>query len=180
MLQLLPQKQKPDYDDFYKDNYNRVVNYVKNKINNYEDAEDLASEVFLYCYSHYEEYDSEKSGITTWLYLIVNSRIKNYYRDHISNADIETVQDVMADESIDMDEGIYLEQLHKVLTNAIKMLPETDQKIVMMTYFENKSGEQIARTLGITPGNVRVKLHRALGKLQKMNDGYWKEYRNNG
>ena len=86
----------------------------------------------------------------------------------------------MADESIDMDEGIYLEQLHKVLTNAIKMLPETDQKIVMMTYFENKSGEQIARTLGITPGNVRVKLHRALGKLQKMNDGYWKEYRNNG
>ena len=88
MLQLLPKNQKPDYDDFYKDNYNRVVNYVKNKINNYEDAEDLASEVFLYCYSHYEEYDSEKSGITTWLYLIVNSRIKNYYRDHISNADI--------------------------------------------------------------------------------------------
>lgn len=180
MLQLLPKNQKPDYDDFYKDNYSRVVNYVKNKINNFEDAEDLTSEVFVYCYSHYEDYDPEKSSITTWLYLIVNSRIKNYYRDHVTNADIESVQDVMADESIDMDAGIYLEQLRKVLMNAIKTLPERDQKVIMMTYFENKSGDQIARILGITPGNVRVILHRAIGKLQKMNDSYWKEHRNNG
>lgn len=180
MLQLLPKNQKPDYDDFYKDNYSRVVNYVKNKINNFEDAEDLTSEVFVYCYSHYEDYDPEKSSIMTWLYLIVNSRIKNYYRDHVTNADIESVQDVMADESIDMDAGIYLEQLHKVLMNAIKTLPEREQKVIMMTYFENKSGDQIARILGITPGNVRVILHRAIGKLQKMNDSYWKEYRNNG
>ena len=180
MLQLFPKNQKPDYDDFYRDNYNRVVNYVKNKINNYEDAEDLASEVFVYCYSHYEDYDPEKSSITTWLYLIVNSRIKNYYRDHVSTADLESIQDIMADEGIDMDQGIYLEQLHKVLMKAIKTLPERDQKIVVMTYFENKSGDQIARALGISPVNVRVALHRALGKLQKMNDSYWKEYRNNG
>lgn len=180
MLQLLPKKQKPDYEDFYKDNYNRVVNYVKNKITNHEDAEDLTSEVFVYCYTHYDEYDPEKGSLMTWLYLIVNSRIKNYYRDHVTNADIETVSEVMADESIDLDEGIYLEQLRTVLMKAIKTLPPRDQKVIMMSYFENKSGDEIARALSISPGNVRVILHRALGKLQKMNDSYWKEYRCNG
>ena len=181
MLKLLPKKEKPDYEDFYSTNYGRVLYYVKNKINAAEDAEDLVSEVFMYCYSHYEDYDPEKSSITTWLYLIVNSRIKNYYRDHnVTYVDYEVVSETMQDQSIDLDEGVYLEQLHGALMKAIKTLPERQQKIVMLRYFENCSSEEIAVRLSISPGNVRVLLSRALDKLSKMNDDYWKEFKNNG
>ena len=180
MLKLLPKNQKPSYEDFYSDNYDRVVYYVRNKIGNNEDAEDLTSEVFLYCYSHYDDYDPEKSSIKTWLYLIVNSRIKNYYRDHVTFADFETVSETMQDHSIDLDEGIYLEQLHGALMKAIATLPERQQTIVKMRYFQNCSGEEIAKRLGITPGNVRVLLSRALNKLSTLNEEYWKEFTNNG
>lgn len=181
MLKLLPKKEKPDYEDFYSDNYGRVLYYVKNKINSVEDAEDLTSEVFMYCYTHYDDYDPEKSSITTWLYLIVNSRIKNFYRDHnITYVDYEVVSETMQDQNIDLDEGIYLEQLHAALMKAIKSLPERQQKIVMMRYFENCSSDEIASRLGISPGNVRVLLSRALDKLSTLNDGYWKEFKNNG
>ena len=180
MLKLLPKNQKPLYEDFYQDNYGRVLYYVRQKIACAEDAEDLVSEVFLYCYSHYGDYDPEKSSITTWLYLIVNSRVKNYYRDHVTYADYESVVDTVQDQSIDLDAGIYLEQLHDVLMKAIKTLPERQQKIVMMRYFQNYSSEEIARYLGTTPGNVRVLLSRALDKLSSNNDKYWKEFRNHG
>ena len=181
MLKLLPKKEKPDYEDFYSDNYGRVLYYVKQKINSAEDAEDLVSEVFMYCYSHYDDYDPEKSSITTWLYLIINSRIKNYYRDHnISFADYEVVSQTMQDQGIDLDEGVYLEQLHGALMKAIKTLPERQQKIVMLRYFENCSSEEIAARLCLSPGNVRVLLSRALDKLSKMNEEYWKEFKNNG
>lgn len=181
MLKLSPKKGKPDYEDFYRDNYGRVLYYVKNKINSVEDAEDLAGEVFMYCYSHYDDYDPEKSSITTWLYLIVNSRIKNFYRDHnVTYVDYEVVSETMQDQSIDLDEGVYLEQLHGALMKAIKNLPERQQKIVMLRYFENCSSDEIAAQLGISPGNVRVLLSRALDKLSKMNDEYWKEFKNNG
>ncbi len=180
MLKVLPRSEKPDYETFYQVNYERVLYYVCNKIGNREDAEDLVSEVFLYCYSHYDDYDPEKSAITTWLYLIVNSRVKNYYRDHVCFADYETVAQTMQDEKVDMDQGVYLEQLHKVLMQAIKTLPERQQKIVMMRYFEGLSGEEIARKLGISPGNVRVLQSRALDKLSALNDRYWKEFKNNG
>lgn len=181
MLKLLPKKEKPDYEDFYSDNYSRVLYYVKNKINSAEDAEDLVSEVFMYCYSHYDDYDPEKSSIKTWLYLIVNSRIKNFYRDHnVTYVDYEVVSETMQDQSIDLDEGVYLEQLHGALMKAIKSLPERQQKIVMMRYFENCSSEEIAARLGTSPGNVRVLLSRALDKLSKLNDDYWKEFKNNG
>lgn len=181
MLKLLSRKEKPDYEDFYSNNYGRVVYYIKNKINSAEDAEDLASEVFMYCYAHYDDYDPEKSSITTWLYLIVNSRVKNFYRDHnITFVDYEVVSETMQDQNIDLDEGVYLEQLHDALMQAIKCLPERQQKIIMMRYFENCSSEEIASRLGISPGNVRVLLSRALDKLSARNDGYWKEYKNNG
>ena len=180
MLKLLPKTDKPSYEDFYSSNYSRVLYYVRNKISNTEDAEDLASEVFLYCYSHYDDYDPDKSSITTWLYMIVNSRVKNYYRDHVAPVDFETVAGVMQDHSIDLDEGVYIEQLHAALMKAIQSLPERQQKIIMMRYFQNLSHDEIAKKLGLTPGNVRVLRSRALDKLSTLNDGYWKEFTNHG
>ena len=177
---ILPKSPKPTYEDFYSSHYQRVLRYVRAKIISEEDAEDLVSEVFLYCYSHYDEYDPQKSALTTWLYLIVNSRVKNYYRDHVTFADYELVADTMQDLSVDLDENIYLEQLHKTLMTAIRTLPDRQQKIIMMRYFKNYSTDEIAHRLGISPGNVRVLLNRSLNKLSIQYDTYWKEYKYNG
>lgn len=177
MINFITKKNKPDYEDFYRENYDRVLYYVKNRINNFEDAEDLVGEVFLYCYSHYDDYDPEKSSVTTWLYLIVNSRVKNYYRDHVTYAEYESVSEVMQDESIDLDAGVYLEQLHSFLMKAIKKLPDRQQKIIMMRYFQNYSASEIAVRLNISPGNVRVLLFRAIDKLEKSNEEMWKEFK---
>lgn len=181
MLKLLPKTNKLSFEDFYQQNYNRALNYVRNKIIVNEDAEDLVSEVFLYCYNHFDSYDPEKSSPITWLYLIINSRIKNYYRDHNDiYVDFESVADTMQDHGINLDQRIYLEQLHNALMTAIHSLPQRQQQIVLMRYFENRSSDEIALKLGLTPGNVRVLLSRALNKLSTYNDGYWKEYKNNG
>ena len=181
MLKILSNPEKPTFEDFYNDNYKRVLYYVMKKINSAEDAEDLVSDVFMYCYSHYDDYDPEKSSIKTWLYLIVNSRIKNFYRDHnITYVDYEVVSETMRDQNIDLDEGVYMEQLHIALMTAIRTLPERQRKIVMLRYFENCSSAEIAAKLNLSPGNVRVLLSRALDKLSKFNDDYWKEFKNNG
>ena len=65
MLRLVPQSAKPLYEDVYNANYSKVVQYINKKIGNYADAEDLASEVFLYAYKHYEEFDPQKSSVNT-------------------------------------------------------------------------------------------------------------------
>lgn len=180
MLIHLPDNRKPTYEAFYTEQYHRVLRYVQGKLSHAEDAEDLTSEVFLYCYRHYEDYDPEKSAITTWLYLIVNSRIKNYYRDHVPTADFEDVAETLQDLGIDLDRGVYLEQLHDTLMKGISQLPERQQRIIRMRYFENRSSEDISQCLGISPGNVRVLLSRALSKLSAQNYGNWKEYTYNG
>lgn len=167
MLQLLTHDPKPKYETFYEQNYKRVLYYVRNKIDNMEDAEDLVAEVFLYCYTHYDEYTPDKSSITTWLYMIVNSRIKNYYRDHKSHVDLDSLSGILPDDRVDLDAGVYIEQLHTSLMAAIKKLPERQQKIVMLRYFEEKTNDEIARIMNLTPVNVRVLLSRSLDTLEK-------------
>lgn len=180
MLQLLPKNPTPPFDTFYSEHYNRVLNYLKSKIDIAEDAEDVVSDIFLYCYQHYADYDPQKSSLTTWLYLIVNSRLKNYYRDHVTYTDFETVSNITPDDGLDLDQGVYLEQLHDFIMNSIKSLPERQQTIIILRYFKNCTSEEIAEKLGITPGNVRVLLSRALNKLSSANKAYWKEFRING
>ena len=160
-------KPKPDFSDFYDDNYQKVVGYINRKIGNLHDAEDMASDIFVYCYAHYDDYDPAKSSPTTWLYLIVNSRIKNHYRDTKTYVDLETIVGVMSDDSIDMDAAIYLQQLRKLLEKALAKLPERQRQIVTMRYFEEKTNSEIAEALGMTQVNVRVQLSRALDTLEK-------------
>ena len=70
-----------NFDAFYKEHYNQVFWYIYKKINHTEDAQDLAGDVFCACFRNFDNYDPQKSSITTWLYVIVNNRLKNYYRD---------------------------------------------------------------------------------------------------
>lgn len=160
-------KGKPSFQEFYSTYYQKVVFYINKKISNPFDAEDLASEIFLYCYSHYDDYDPQKSALSTWLYLIVNSRIKNHYRDAKTYVDLESLVGVLSDDTIDMDACIYLQQMKQQLEKAMNRLPDRQRQIVKMRYFEEKSNAEVAAALGMTQINVRVQLSRALDILEK-------------
>lgn len=164
--------QKPSFETVYETYYTSVLSYIRKKITNLQDAEDLASEIFLYCYDHYADYDPAKSAVSTWLYLVANSRIKNYYRDHREFSDIGAMENTLADDKPEMEQSVYLEQLRDTLAKAIRTLPERQQQIVVMSYFQKRSSQEIAEALGMTSGNVRVQLSRALDKLQTHCQGF--------
>ena len=63
-----------DFDAFYRENYPKVCSWLKKKISNPDDVEDIASDAFAYFYKNLGHYDQKKSSPVTWLYVIVNSR----------------------------------------------------------------------------------------------------------
>lgn len=161
-------KRKPRFEELYYEYYAKVNSYIRNKINNRADAEDLTQESFEYCYRAYESFDPEKSSISTWLYLIVNSRVKNYYRDKKLNEDIDEYSNVLPAENSDMDRAIYLEQMKRALISAINKLPERQRRIIAMKFFLGKSHREIAQELEISETNSRVMLTRALKNIKDL------------
>ena len=160
-------RQKPPFESVYEDYYQAIVRYLAKHTGNLQDAEDLAAETFLYCYQNYDHYDPEKSAVTTWLYLVAGSRLKNHYRDRKEHVELSELEEHLFVEETDMERAAYLEELRRMLAAKLQRLPERQQKVIVMRFFQEKEFDEIAATIGTSPGNVRVILSRALDKLEK-------------
>ena len=66
----------------------------------------------------------------------------------------------------ELDELLIEAQEHLRLTGCIATLKEIQRTVVTSRFFEGASGQEAARVLGLTPGNVAVILHRARESLR--------------
>ena len=53
------------------------------------------------------------------------------------------------------------------LATCLQALAERERTVVALTFFADKSGDEVAKELGLSAGNVRVIRHRALGRLRE-------------
>ena len=158
---------KPPFESVYEDYYQGVLRYLLKHTGKMQDAEDLAAETFLYCYQNYDSYDPAKSSIPTWLYLVAGSRLKNYYRDRKEHVEISELEERLFAEESDMERAAWLDELRRMLAEQMQTLPKRQQKAIVMRFFQNKSTDEIAAALDVSPGNARVLLSRALDKLER-------------
>ena len=154
------------FETYYAEYYPKVLRFFMHKINNREEAEDLTQETFAYSYKNFDNYDPEKSKFSTWIYLISNSRLKNYYRDRRSFADYADLEGVLSTDPIsEIDQAMYLESVRNEVAAALCKLSEKNREIIVKKYFLQKSHSEIASEMGITEVNSRVLLARAMKKL---------------
>lgn len=156
------------FEEVYEKYYKQIMAYFVKRIGNKSDAEDLTSEVFLYCYKNLNTFDSKKSSISTWIYLIAKSRYYNYCRDKRLTECIDDYEHLVGDSADLMDKAIYLDELRTQLNEALKCLTERQKNIIILRYFEDKSSEEIADLFCTSSNNIRVQLHKALKKLKKI------------
>lgn len=160
------------FEQVYHEYYPRILGHIRKKLSSYHEAEDLAQEVMTVCFRNFEKYDPEKAALGTWIYVIMNNRLKNYYRDkkdQISLDDEENCQEIAGKEVLE--EAVILEEQRRILLETIAKLSEREQMIVKDTYFYRMTSAEVADRLHMTAGNVRVVLNRALKKLR----GYLEE-----
>jgi RNA polymerase sigma-70 factor, ECF subfamily len=59
----------------------------------------------------------------------------------------------------------------RTLLQCLEKLGERDRRVVGMTFYEDRTADEIATTIGLTIANVRVIRHRALVQLRACVDG---------
>jgi len=53
------------------------------------------------------------------------------------------------------------------LAKCLQALPERERSVVVLSFFDDKPGDEVGAQLGISGGNVRVIRHRALTRLRE-------------
>jgi RNA polymerase sigma factor (sigma-70 family) len=147
----------------YKDMaYNISLKIVKRP----EDAEDITQEAFVKAYRSLKGFKRE-ARFSTWLYRIVYNMSISFLR--------RSKKKVLAENEdfVKMSISSYSEETDKenmelkieALKRATDMLPDDEQAIITLYYYDNFNIDDIASVMNLTASNVKVKLHRSRKKL---------------
>ncbi len=130
-----------------------------------DDQNDLYQEIIYQAWKSYSDFQ-RKSDFSTWLYrtalntAIVFLRSKKK-RSFIQNQQIENLA-VQQEPYNDTDD-----RNMKLMYEAIQQLSPIDKALIFY-FLEDFPGKEIARQLGITEVNARVKMNRAKTKLKEI------------
>jgi len=127
------------------------------------DREDLFQEVVIQLWNAYPNFKGE-SKFSTWLYKVaLNTAITGLRK---KKDFIESREPAQLPEQTSEENGGRQEELRR-LYNAIEQLNQVEKAIVML-YMEDKSYEEMEEILGMTQGNLRVKMNRIRDRLRQL------------
>ncbi len=144
----------------------KVFRYVRGKVHNETDAEDLTSEIFLKVLSSLDSFDEEKSTLSTWIYTITHNTVCNFYREQSKRALPLDENAPLSDTDDDVVAEIENEILKENLAVALESLTEREQDIIVLYYYHEIPLRDIAIKMGITYTNAKFIKHNAISKLR--------------
>lgn len=135
-----------------------------------EEAEEMAQDTFVKAYQKLDTYEG-KSKFSTWLYSITyNACISELRKRRIEfkSLDDRQISDQDEQKMHDYYRETKKEDQEKYLNLALSKLPEDDQVLVTLYYYENQSMDEISVITGLTVSNIKVKIHRARKKMYEI------------
>jgi RNA polymerase sigma-70 factor (ECF subfamily) len=134
------------------------------------EAEEVLQETLIAACRGVEEFEA-RSSLGTWLYRIATNnglmRLRRKRPDVISVEDLE--QDGfetlppsdLSPWPIQPEEDVLSEELRRQMAKAVDELPDTLRAAFVLRDLEGLSTDEAAEVLDITPGALKVRLHRA-------------------
>jgi RNA polymerase sigma-70 factor (ECF subfamily) len=159
----------------------RVVNYVYRITHRYEDAHDLAQEIFVKVFLALDRYDP-KFQFSTWLFRIAqNSAIDALRKKSISEVslmrtgggdDEETKEREFADDGVSPYRALSNKQMAAAIEKAVAELPPDYRELIQLRHYAELSYEEIASMKKLPLGTVKNKLFRARNLLKEQLDTF--------
>jgi len=153
---------------FLVDKYQKMVYTLALKLmRKPEEAEEMAQDTFIKAFQKIDTYEG-KSKFSTWLYSITyNACISELRKRRVEFSSIDDRQISDQDEMKmhDYYRETKKEDQEKYLNLAMGKLPEDDQVLVTLYYYENQSMDEISQITGLTVSNIKVKIHRARKRM---------------
>jgi len=158
------QLEKNFLNDFEK-NQNIVHKICRIYTTNQDQHNDLFQEITIQIWKNYAKFRGE-SKFSTWMYRVSLNTAISLYRKSSRSIKTQDFNDVSFKiKSVDYDDTKD-EQL-KALYKGIRELNDIEKALIFL-YLEDKPYKEIAKTLGISEVNARVKMNRTKDKLKKI------------
>jgi RNA polymerase sigma factor (sigma-70 family) len=143
-----------------------VFNLALRLLGNYHVAEEAAQDTFVKAFKSIDSFRFD-SKFATWLYRICFNTCVNYKKGKdFAHTELTNSIALIADNSFTPN-VVENTDRKKYLDIAIGSLDTVDAAVVSLFYIDETATNDIANIVGISEGNVRIRLHRARKKLKE-------------
>ena len=147
-------------------------------VNNYEDAEDLAQEVFIEAFNSIDRFRGD-AKLSTWLYRIAINKSLNFLRNNKkkrAGKDLDTNLNLMDNSKYANPElKIYNSESKAAIKKALRSLPRNQRIAFVLNKQEDLSYKEIAEIMNTSLSSVESLIHRAKLNLQKKLINFYKK-----
>ena len=145
----------------YEDYHLKVRNFILSKVNDFNLAEDLTSDIFLKVYKNIDKFDPKKSSISTWIFTIARNSLIDYYRTRKVEAELPE------DLTYEIEEDICTEDNLNSLKEGLKSLSDKERNVILLHYYSKMTLKDTAIKLNISYAYAKILHSKALLKLRK-------------
>ncbi|WP_338407863.1 sigma-70 family RNA polymerase sigma factor [uncultured Flavobacterium sp.] len=163
---LNPKTQNKAFERLLKEYQKPLYNHIRNIVLNHDDTDDVLQNTFLKVFQYLKNFKGE-SKIFSWMYRIATNEALTFLKQKAKKNGIssetlqnKTIDNLKADTFFDGDE------IQIKLQKAIILLPEKQQLVFKMKYFEELKYEEISKILGTSVGALKASYHHAVKKIE--------------
>ena len=152
---LLQQYQKPLYYQ------------IRNIVLNHDDADDVLQNTFIKVFQNLDKFKGE-SKLFSWIYRIATNEAITFLNSKAKKNNISN-QELQSEIINNLEDDVFFDgnEIQLKLQKAIAILPEKQQLIFKMKYFQELKYEQISDILGTSVGGLKASYHIATKKIEE-------------
>ncbi len=169
LVELAREGRADAYAELVRAYQSKVFSMAYSFTGNRESADDLSQEIFLKAYLALPRF---RFGSTfgTWLYRVAANHIKDFLRKRskVREISLETVREPAAagDAIAGLESEREDERRRTLVRRELATLPEKYRMVLTLRDVEGLPYDEIARVLGLSPGTLDSRLHRARKMLR--------------
>ncbi|MFP4370415.1 MAG: RNA polymerase sigma factor [Candidatus Kapaibacterium sp.] len=157
------------FTEIYERYSSTVIAYCRNKLKDEELARDIFQETFIKFYKSIKP-ESNITNIPGYLIVIARNLCVNYFRDRKNKVPVQE-NTVITNGSDDNDST----EMINLIFKAVEYLDPKYRDVFIKREFDGKPYEVVAREMGITANNAKVRVIRAKKKIIEILTPYLKD-----
>lgn len=140
--------------------------HIRNIVLNHDDADDVLQNTFMKVFSNIGKFKGE-SKLYSWMFRIATNESLTFIEQRAKKQGISNVE-LQQKALLNLESDVYFEgnEIQIKLQKAIAKLPEKQQLVFKMKYFEEMKYENMSEILDISVGGLKANYHHAVKKIE--------------
>ncbi|MCF6131865.1 RNA polymerase sigma factor [Flavobacterium wongokense] len=153
-------------------NYQRpLYSHIRNIVLNHDDADDVLQNTFIKVFQYLKDFKGE-SKLFSWMYRIATNEAITFINQKAkkNGTTSEALQTKLVD---NLKADVYFDgsEIQIKLQKAIASLPQKQQLVFKMKYYEEIKYEHMSEILGTSVGALKASYHHAVKKIEEFVKG---------